>query len=190
MSRIGVLLFLQCLTLLRATPARTVGLCVLDDKKAPVSRATITTLIDRLSTDYAAQVGIAFRIAELHDYHFVSSENEGRTWKSCAKSDAIVVFTNSDRHELRKSGERELLGREYSGAVWIYRTEHRAPDESSAFTTLEHEIAHLFGVRDDRDPNSKSFMNFHGRGTSWTEKIRNIIRNHIAWAWGGVDDIT
>lgn len=169
-------------------PIRTVGLCVLSDRKTPISRTTIENLIDHLSADYTEQVGIAFKMAELHDHRFASDARDPKIQHACAAGNAILIFTNRNGVQRENGEEKELLGMEYPGVVWIYRTARRTARESSAFTTLEHEIAHLFGVDDDNDP--QSFMNSRGRGTSWTPTIRRIIRDHSMWEWGGKDDIT
>lgn len=155
-------------------PIRKLNICILIYKEAnQVSKKTVKSLIQKASEDYENNVGIKFKIVEKHETSLdvIKSWDLRKEFRSeCVKGDAVIVFTNKEQ-----PGNWGRSNSDFN-VIWIYEVDSLL-NANQCFTTqmtVEHEIAHLFGVWDELG--NRSFMHTDYKCTRmWPSEIKDVI---------------
>lgn len=189
-------------TLLADIPIkRVITVCIANDVAAPVKPRVIEKLFSMVSADYHANVGVVFRAlptvefdGDLESYPI---DQGFYLRKICpANAEIRMVFTNqrlmsadqSDARGRDPAAESAADSHTYFGFLQIYNVEERMKvrDESgnvAPFTTLRHEIGHIFGL--EHTPDKKSFMYTPSALSEglWTDDVVDFIVEHRDRRW-------
>ena len=184
----------------QAPETRTVRVCVVNDKDAPVSQDVIDAALMATSVDYAGHVGVAF-VPDVQ----VTAPFRPSGWPTdtafalraiCPDASEIrVVF--SDRFVEPKDASMTALGdggqmagdaHPYYGFVVVYSADERwnvwdPSGERALLVTMRHEFGHLFGL--EHDPDKASFMHTPSSESEgrWTPDVTAAVRKERMRRW-------
>jgi hypothetical protein len=195
---------------LHSDPIRRIGVCILNDARAPVEHPFIAQTLQKVFGEYEFYSGIQFTIIDYLPYHGDIDawhfEQGTHLRRICPEQSQIRILFSSKLTRNREiningfTGDVESIGQEdletggfahwYYGYVILYDCNENfrlmnAAGESLLLGAERHELAHLFSVEHVLH-NSRSFMypQLTGSHGEWTPEIIQALRankHHARW---------